>query len=537
MKNLHKVSQAALNVNNENSKTVYFNLAADYLCNFLPSDPHATVYPQIDCSPVKTHSTLSPLPLPTMSPTKPTKYLLLSSLSHQIQQNPTPQGNRDLRLTEAVKTTWRSESVMMIFIDCWLRYDIEESWELPGNEFIRLVRILVKQLHFFGNVAEQDLSIMSVLRQQAQSLLNLRIYPLLKTVISRWPLDTSFINVLELYLSYIQPWRYVYNRNIQNLNTEMNEIPERFKVFINENLLSYTQIFVRLVPRFIKMDLSLSKNAFMLFRLMKVFRPLNDILRDIEKSMMNNSTTIIRSHSSFNESSIHSSPRTPSSFNRSGDRSPHPHHRSHNQSAIEDSSYVYMFSDEVRMQMYELMQRLYLAKLKTDREVEKMEKQLRKHTSLWEKFMQLIGWFSSLSLSFSVALEEKKKTPIYLDFCLNILSPVYNIPIEDVTRDLEPNESLLEDSDNEQESMVGSDVLNITPSFMKQRLHNITYTGDPLLLPIMGHEVKFLVRFLHQISSKINEMVRISFFLFIHNLIKFTFSLRMNLNYFGIEAI
>lgn len=505
MKNLHKISQAALNVNNENSKTVYFNLSADYLCNFLPSDPNAIVYPQIDCSPSKSHSTITPS-IPTMRTTKPPKYLLLSSLSHQIQSPTT--SNRDLRLTEAVRSsTWRSESVMMIFIDCWLRYDIDDSWELPGNEFIRLVRILVKQLHFFGNVAEQDMSMLSVLRQQAQSLLNLRIYPLLKTIISRWPLDTSFINVLELWLSYIQPWRYIYNRNIQNLNNEMAEIPERFKAFINENLLSYTQIFVRLVPRFLKMDLSSNKNAFMLFRMMKVFRQLSDVLRETEMSMMNNNSTIIRTNSSFNDSSIHSSPRSPGSFNRSGDRSPHPLHRSFNQSAIEDSSYVYMFSDEMTMQIYELMQRLYLAKLKTDKEVVKMEKQLQEHTSWWDRFMQLIGWLSSLSLSFSVALDEKKKTPVYLDFCLNILSPVYNIRVEDATREFEQNETLRENSDDEDVSMGCSDFLNITPSFMKQRLHSISYTGDPLLLPIMSHEIKFLVRFLHQVSTRINEMV------------------------------
>lgn len=203
MKSLHTVSQAALNVNNENSKTVYFNLAADYLCNFLPSDPNAIVYPQIDCSPFKPHS---PIPtIPTMSPTKPPKYLILSALSHQIKSPNT--NSRDLRLTEAVRSsTWRSESVLTIFIDCWLRYDIDETWELPPNEFIRLVRILVKQLHYFGNVAEMDLSTLSVLRQQAQSLLNVRIFPFMKTIVSRWPLDTSFLNVLELYLSYIQPW-------------------------------------------------------------------------------------------------------------------------------------------------------------------------------------------------------------------------------------------------------------------------------------------------------------------------------------------
>lgn len=504
MKNFHKISPAALAVNNENSKTVYFNLAADYLCNFLPSDPNTQIYPQIESSHLKSHPAM---PIQSMNPSKPTKYLILSTLHHQTQS---PSSARiDLRLPESVRSSnWRSESVMMIFIDCWLRYDIDESWELPGNEFIRLTRILVKQLHFFGNVADQDMSSLSTFRRQSQSLLNLRIYPFLKTIISRWPLDTSFLNVLELWLSYIQPWRYIYNRNVQNLNNEIVEIPERFKTFMNENIASYSQIFVRLIPRFLKMDLALNKNAFMLFRMMKVFRQLSDILREIEKQMMNNNS---KSRSSFNENSVHSSPRTPNSLNRSGDRSPHPHYRSHNQTVIEDSNYVFMFSDEVTMQIYDLMQRLFIAKLKTGRDVNKMENELNKHASLWEKFLQFVGWLSSLSLSFSMALEEKKKTPIYLEFCLNILSPTFNIQIEDVTKEFEQNESLLEESDDDHVTDIGSDFLNISPSFMKQRIQSIAYSGDPFLMPIMSHEIKFLVRFLHQVSCKVNEMVTLLF--------------------------
>lgn len=481
------MSAAALAVNNENSKTVYFNLSADYLCNFLPSDPNTPIYPQIEPSPMKSHPSM---PMQSINnPTKPTKYLLLSALHHQI---PNPSNARaDIRLPESVRSSnWRSESIMTIFIDCWLRYD--ESWELPGNEFIRLIRILVKQLHFFGNVAEQDMGSLAALRLQSRSLLNVRIHSFLKTIISRWPLDTSFLNVLELWLSFIQPWRYIYSRDVQSLNSEQVVVPERFKLFISENIACYTQIFIQLIPRFVKMDLSINKNAFMLFRMMKVFRPLNDILSELEKQMMNNNSTTIRSHMSFNENSVHSSPRSAGSFNRSGDRSPHSQYRSFNQTAIEDSNYIFMFGEEVTMQVYELMQRLFMAKCKTGRDVNKMEKELHKHASLWEKFLQFIGWLSSLSLSFSAALEEKKKTPIYLEFCLNILSPAFNIEIEDATRQFEQNEqSLLEDSEDENAN-VESDFLSITPSFMKQRSQAITYTGDPFLLPISSHEVKFL---------------------------------------------
>lgn len=277
-------------------------------------------------------------------------------------------------------------------------------------------------------------------------------------------------------------------------------------MFIRENHVVYTQIFNRLIQRFLKMDLSLSKNAFMLFRLMKVFRQLTGILHDIEKEVTNNNSSAIRSRASFNDSAITSTPpRTPNSLNRSNS-----HLRSHNQSAIEDGSfYVHMFNDEATMMIYELMQRLYLAKLKTIHEVEGMEKEMNKHSTFWEKLLQFVGWFSSLSLSFSMTLEDKKKTPMYLDFSLNVLSTSFNIQIDDITREFKLSDTLQEESDDERDiSMVGSDYLNITPSFMKQKLRNITFTGDPFLLPIMSYEVKFLVRFLYQVSCKLNEMVR-----------------------------
>lgn len=439
--------------------------------------------------------------MPTIN-RKPLKYLKISALSPQTQS---PVNNRsDIQLPDAVRiTNWRTESVMTIFVDCWLRYDIDESWEVPGNEFIRMVRILVKQLHFFGNVAEQDMSSLSILRQQAQPMLNLRIYPFLKAVISRWPLDTSFLNILELWLSYIQPWRYMYNRNIQNLNNENLEINERFRTFINESILSYTQIFVRVLPRFLKMDLNVSKNAFMFFRMMKVFRQPSGILREIERNMAHNNSTVLRTTTSFNESSIYTlNSRSPNSFNRSGDRfSQHSNHRSHNQSAMDDSNYIFMFGDETTEQISLLMFRMNQAKLETKQYVEFKQKELDQQTSMWEKLMQFFGWFNSLNISWpTIELEERKKTPIYLDYCLDILSPVFNIQIEDV----------LDQHDHQQENCHSSNnnTMNHDESIVaKNQSYPIYYGGDPALMPIMSSEVKFLVRFLYPLALKFNEMV------------------------------
>lgn len=163
-----------------------------------------------------------------------------------------------------------------------------------------------------------------------------------------------------------------------------------------------------------------------------------------------------------------------------------------------------MFGEDTTFQVYELMQRLYLSKLKTSHDVAKMDRELQKHNSWWEHFLQFMGWLSSLNISFNVAMEEKKKTSVYLDFCLNILSPVFHIPIEEATREFDQDASFAENSDDD--NTINSDILNITPSSMKQRLQDITFFGDPFLIP-MSHEFKFLVRFLHQVSKKLNDRV------------------------------
>ena len=52
----------------------------------------------------------------------------------------------------------------------------------------------------------------------------------------------------------------------------------------------------------------------------------------------------------------------------------------------------------------------------------------------------------------------------------------------------------------------------MSPQNVKARLQNITYQGDPELQSIRSNECATLVRFMYQVSSKINEMVRIYFY-------------------------
>lgn len=494
MKNFHKTSLAALNINNENLGTVYFNLTADYLCNFLPSQPNGTVYPSITISNY-THlpNKEDPTQYASLNNSKTTKYLLISNLSKNQSQN--HQIKEDFRYSDKAKSAnWRSESVLVIFVDSWLRFDFDR--ELPGNEFIRLARILVKQLHFFSNVADMDLSPLSVLRRQAAAMLNVAVYPFLNVVTTRWPLDTSFLNVLEFWLSYIQPWRYVNDRELGLLNSDQPiEIPDKYKAFVKENLNCYTQIFVKIVSRFLKMDMNSHKNVFMMFRMIKIFGQLQYILRPLER---NTKTNLSKTQNSIHETSHNSL-----SFNSTAaERSSEIQSRFLDYSAVDDASYVNMFSNENLIQIDNLMRRLLSSRENVENILKDLESTLKRNFSAWEKILNIFGWMSSSNTSLTSTLEEKKKMKIYLDFCLDTMSSIYEIPIE-MFMNYREDESKQRNCTQSNDSTL--ECLN--PSFIRKEASNLKFMGDSLYLPIRSREIPFVARIVHRISVKFNEAV------------------------------
>lgn len=143
-----------------------------------------------------------------------------------------------------------------------------------------------------------------------------KIYIFLRKAIHHWPLDSSFRLILEAWLSFIQPWRYVpqigytkegfvpnftENKRLTNLNIifvsnnrkaeqeDRNKIhsESRWISFVANNLLAYTAIFQQLLPRFMRTDLVAPKNAMMLFRVTKVFSQprLASMIAEVENCM------------------------------------------------------------------------------------------------------------------------------------------------------------------------------------------------------------------------------------------------------------
>lgn len=61
-----------------------------------------------------------------------------------------------------------------------------------------------------------DDTYMGDLKKIALPMLQGKIYVFLRNLVHRWPLDGSFRLVLELWLSFIQPWRYPGNQHTRD---------------------------------------------------------------------------------------------------------------------------------------------------------------------------------------------------------------------------------------------------------------------------------------------------------------------------------
>lgn len=301
---------------------------------------------------------------------------------------------------------------------------MDEHRELPSSEFVRVVRILVKQLHNFANSADLDSTSMAPLRLIAQPMMNAQMYTFLRCMIKRWPLVSSFSVVLELWLSYIQPWRYTCEWNLYEGPTEAQLqvmlIPRRFEQFIKDNMVSYTQILVQLLPRFQRTDFSSSKNVNMLFRLLKVLGQANlpDLLRANEFDVY------------ATKSFISSSPKKHNTLNRSGSGA-HSNIELMNdwgsyRTESFDDNYVCMFGDEMNQQM-----RMIVEKMLVTKEVERQRAaQLEREIRLRQK--GIVQWLKRLlvgdeDLGSQVALSECRKIPELLDYMLQNISNIFDV--------------------------------------------------------------------------------------------------------------
>ncbi|XP_008197945.1 sphingomyelin phosphodiesterase 4 [Tribolium castaneum] len=568
----HQRSGSVLTTQQQASwNTVYYVLCCDYMLHFLPTTPGATVLPAIY------YNGKNPIqPLQQMKSPVGSKLLNSSLLNKSVEEYSFPQNlGRHPR-----NQIWRSETVLTVFIDMWLNNDqisqptnqINSSFnsspvprllqytELPTSEYMRIIRVLIKQLHAFSASAKIDDTHMCELKKIAIPMVEGKFYIFLRNLIHRWPLDGSFRLLLELWLTYIQPWRYPPDATQadlkkQNLDAEdaMTTAPptvgREYLPFIAENLLIYVVIFQQLLPRFTRVDLVSPKMSVMLYRISKVFNQPNlaSLLKEIEQSIENNHspshsysshwlsnlpplnpTSNWCTNTSLNSSNIW--PINTSMISETGFNSP----RGSNFTTDANSS-TFMnsllgdkkWSAIVKQRIYELEGPSFCYKplfsVPPAPEVYELVIQIKRSISVAQELVQIrkqeeqehsVSFFDFLRIFYDTptttdefSLNERLKVPEYLDKSLDHLKQLFQLS---EVPESEPDTSVLTNSGSSGLE-ISNDFKFLTPERVRERMKKIKYEGDPDLHPIRTMEIAFLVRMLYQLSLQINENFRQKF--------------------------
>lgn len=444
--NLHKSFPSIAQVHSDKLTSAYFSLTAEYITCFLPASPDSVVFPLNILGTIKVSPPMqinSNAALPARAPV----YIKLSALNRHLPNL------SSTRVAEAAprNNAWRTESVLYLFIDTWLRNTFDQTIDMPSIEFMHLVRVLVKQVHAFGNAADADNTPMAELRKLAQPMMSAQMFSFLKGLISRWALDGSFQAVQELWLSHIQPWRYTHDRDY-SFPGRVSEIviSPKFESFIQENIRDYTQVFVSLMPRYEQLDLSSIRDVMLVYRLIKVFgQPrLVDILRRAERDFM----LSLSPKKAFKASPIHKAM---------------------------DLSYEPLFdSAPMEHTIRRLMGRVKIAEYLATKERATIEaEEVRNSTGFWNNVKLLFAM--SDGVAEGRALKDKKRMPEVLSFILNTTGALFDINPLEVSID-----DYIEHTKKEESIMS----LNATMSSMHNSSNMLSFNGSipsPALVRIL----------------------------------------------------
>lgn len=451
----------------------------------------------------------------------------------------------------------KCETIITIFTEMWLNINVPASLQkkkqnsgqfvtpyCPSIDHMRYVRVLIKHLHYFANsVQEKQHDIMQMPAFEHNDLddikksiwtskfeIQKKLYSFFKLSFDRWPCDASFLMPLETWLSFIQPWRYM-NGNARSTddnkeNGELEEQPSllstsgqtlagapiidnRWKHFINDNLLFYTVIFRDLINRFIRIDLGSPKNSYMLFRVCKLFAQTNltNLIKEVESQFENPNSTSWLASASLRGSLLSPSIRNASQSFRHNDSFVH---------LIEDTDefeYHSFFSTHVREHMIRL-----LAEVQKVRNSKDFQPDPPTTSSASAGFFYSI-WKSTFSSNENVdqeheqlQLAELKRSLGYLDIVFDKFKALFEIDVQEldpshlVTRTVTFAESV---SDNV--SFAGTlDTSTETPNErrllrIRHNQSNVQFQGNPDLQPIRTYEIYYLVLLFQYLSSLINE--------------------------------
>ncbi|XP_028565450.2 sphingomyelin phosphodiesterase 4 isoform X1 [Podarcis muralis] len=542
------------------SNSAYFVLVDRYLKWFLPtegivlpppssSDAGGAVPSPAPRSPAMSFSSYG------MHPTS----LLKRHVAHQTSVNADP----------ASQEIWRSETMLQVFVEMWLHHysldmyqkmqsphiklevlqyrlsissahrsnpaqssfqalhTYQESFK-PTEEHVLVIRLLVKHLHAFSNSLKPDPVSPSGHSHTASPLeefkriviprfVQQKLYIFLQHCFGHWPLDASFRAVLEMWLSYLQPWRYAPEKPLPSAESSLpRSVPEKWASFVQENLLMYTKLFVSFLNRALRTDLVSPKNALMVFRVAKVFAQPNlaemiqkgeQLFLETDLALPHRQHRLFISPSSLGGSFLSS--RAPTITDASFKVKSHVY-------GLEgqDFQYKQMFGPEVRSLVLRLSQLIgqaqQTAKSISDHSVEATTS----HSFLsWFRFSSadLNGSYTGNDLD-EMGQDSIKKTDEYLEKALEYFCQIFRLNEAQLSQ-LMLNWGAAQDKNGKKQlpdCIESEDGLILTPLGRYQiinglRRFDVEYQGDPELQPIRSYESTTLVRLLFRLSSAINE--------------------------------
>ena len=486
--------------------------------------------------------------------------------------------------------TWRSETfsriLMAFWIESYVNYDLEENYPRPGHltststfttplpssELLRCIRMFIKHAHYFSNACKEggpyipssltfspggaDLfssyggiggSSLEGSNGGNSSGNNKTLFAFLSLCIDHWPLDASFRLVLETWLSYIQPWRYTQLNNSKsdtNKNaSESNDAVDtaKWSAFVEENIKFYTNMLYKLLStRFSRLDLSSHKNAYMLFRITKVYSQEN-VMSIIGQASTTQCQSIFQNMNHASPSRNHPTMNVKTMAEASGvgicskENLTTVSAIKGNWTGISFNS-VHLLGPEFKELISTILLALYEAK-RSEMRTRKIAETLNKSHHEKERSIafpsRLVALVADLfglrnnsrpstpgpSGMDPTEKAESDKTLQYLDFCMEKLSLMFDLKnaLENMLQnpglnsgcdDIDsPKDS---DDNNTHEYMAFS---GLSPAqrrdilLKKVKVHN-KYDGHPDKLPIRSDEFRFMVRILLYISNQINKKWR-----------------------------
>jgi len=445
-----------------------------------------------------------------------------SLLRHPSLLSPTPATARPAPITPAPASllpsgdqTWRSETILSIFSTVWLTQFSSNSSSptsatsselpIPVSDTLKIVRMLIKHLHYFSNSGgPSDITPLDHLKRATLPAVKQQLYSMFKYIFGHWPHDTSFRLVLETWLSFIQPWRYT-DRGRPVADSDPAPVDARWQGWVAENILLYSEVLRLLLPRFFRMDLTASKNAYMLFRIAKVFSQpgLSDLIRSAEAGLERGSGGRPSLPSLLDSSNLVGEDRE-GVYNAA-------------RACLlelegQGAKYSPVFGNEFRQLVGELLGSAERAK----EAASEMLKEIGVTKNKDEEVGMLVGiiqWMmgGSGGSQDTQEVEELRKTVQHLTASLGSLTEVFSLALprgEEVDGVRKVGRSAR--GTNEPEMVESDNGLVLTPHGRWQVVQGlakpvIRYEGDPDLSPITHGEVVWLVRALYQACLWINK--------------------------------